>query len=30
MRRFFIWGLWTWTVLALGLFLVRFLTTLRG
>jgi hypothetical protein len=30
MRRFLIWGLWAWTLLALGLFLARFLPTLRG
>jgi hypothetical protein len=30
MRRLLIWGLWTWTLLALGLFLVRLAATLRG
>ena len=30
MRRLLIWGLWAWTLLALGLFLARFVATLRG
>jgi hypothetical protein len=30
MRRALLWGLWTWTFLALGLFLVRFIGALHG